>query len=210
MTGTGSRLGARRSLGGLMLLAVITVAGCDELAPRDGAAPMAGEAPAAAEAVDVEAPEVFRTSEPGLWDGRPSLGGTWVAHPDARDPERVRIVNRENGQEVIGALFRRERDLPGPALQVSSDAAEKLGMLPGDPTDLEVVVLRRSEPPAEPAEPAPATDLPAADPSAPDAANVADATAAILRGAATPAPESGAIATTTLDKAPVPVNPLRN
>lgn len=71
---------------------------------------------------DVEAPDVFQANENGLWDGRPSLGGVWVASTDATDPERVIIRNETNGKFVIGALFRRERELPGPKLQVSSDA----------------------------------------------------------------------------------------
>jgi hypothetical protein len=80
---------------------------------------------------DVEAPGVFQVTDMGLWDGRPSLGGVWVAHPDVKDPERVIIRNTANSKFVIGALFRRERDNPGPALQVSSDAANALGMLAG-------------------------------------------------------------------------------
>ena len=94
---------------------------------------------------DIEAPEVFQVSEQGLWDGRPSLGGVWVAHPDVTDPERVIIRNTENGAFVIGALFRSERDNPGPALQVSSDAAEALQMLAGAPAALNVTALRREE-----------------------------------------------------------------
>ncbi len=65
---------------------------------------------------DVEAPEVFQVTDAGLWDGRPSLGGVWVAHSDVDDPERVIIRNEANGNFVIGALFRRERDNPGPRL----------------------------------------------------------------------------------------------
>jgi cell division septation protein DedD len=99
---------------------------------------------------DVEAPEVFRVAEPALWDGRPSLGGVWVAHPGVRDPERVIIRNPGNGRFVIGALFRRERENPGPKLQVSSDAAAALGMLAGAPVTLEVVALRRAEVPEAP------------------------------------------------------------
>ena len=95
--------------------------------------------------VDIERPDIFAINDNGLWDGRPSLGGVWVAHPEVQDPDRVVIRNTEGGQEVVGALFRRERDNPGPLLQVSSDAAEALGMLPGAPTRLEVVVLRRQE-----------------------------------------------------------------
>ena len=94
---------------------------------------------------DVERPDIFEVNDRGLWDGRPSLGGVWVAHPDVQDPERVVIRNIENGREVKGALFRRERDNPGPPLQISSDAAETLGVLPGAPTQLSVVALRREE-----------------------------------------------------------------
>ena len=96
---------------------------------------------------DVEAPEVFQASDQGLWDGRPSLGGVWVAHPDVTEPERVIIRNEENGKFVIGALFRRERDNPGPKLQISSDAAAALGMLAGAPDKLNVTALRRQEVP---------------------------------------------------------------
>lgn len=103
---------------------------------------------------DVEAPEIFNAKEAGLWDGRPSLGGVWVAHPDVKEPERAIIRNTANGQYVIGALFRKERDTPGPRLQVSSDAAAALGMLAGAPSNLDVVALRREE--------APAPDLPLA------------------------------------------------
>jgi cell division septation protein DedD len=87
---------------------------------------------------DIEAPEIFEATEAGLWDGRPSLGGVWVAHPEVPDPERVIIRNESNGEFVIGALFRREREAPGPRLQVSSDAAAALGMLAGAPTNLNV------------------------------------------------------------------------
>lgn len=94
---------------------------------------------------DVEAPEVFEVTQQGLWDGRPSLGGVWVAYPDVAEPERVIIRNQETGAFVIGALFRRERENPGPALQVSSDAAAALGMLAGAPATLNVTALRREE-----------------------------------------------------------------
>lgn len=121
---------------------------------------------------DVEAPEVFQTTEAGLWDGRPSLGGIWVAHPDVSQPERVVIRNTSNNKSVTGALFRRERNLPGPALQVSSAAAKELGMLAGAPTKVSVVALRREkieEPSSE--------DTPEAEESA------AETTAAVADGA---------------------------
>ena len=96
---------------------------------------------------DVEAPNVFQTTDKALWDGRPSLGGVWVATPDAKDPERVIIRNPGNGKFVIGALFRREADNPGPKLQISSDAADALGMLAGEPATINVTALRREETP---------------------------------------------------------------
>lgn len=99
---------------------------------------------------DVEAPEVFQVTGKGLWDGRPSLGGVWVAHPTATDPERVIIRNMSNGKFVVGALFRRERDNPGPRLQVSSDAAAELGLLAGAPTEMSVTALRKEKIPEPP------------------------------------------------------------
>ncbi len=111
---------------------------------------------------DVEAPEVFQVTEAGLWDGRPSLGGVWVAHPDVKDPERVIIRNSANGKFVIGALFRRERAIPGPRIQASSDAAAALGMLAGAPVELNVTALRRETVEPEPAPEADAPDAPEA------------------------------------------------
>lgn len=105
---------------------------------------------------DVEAPEVFQVSDRGLWDGRPSLGGVWVAHPTATDPERVMIRNPTTGASVIGALFRRERDNPGPRFQISSEAADALGILAGAPTDIDVTALRLQRVELE-IEPAPGT-----------------------------------------------------
>jgi predicted HNH restriction endonuclease len=142
---------------------------------------------------EVEAPEVFQVTDSGLWDGRPSLGGIWVASPDVTDPERVVIVNPATGKSVNGALFRRERDNPGPPLQVSSDAAEALGMLAGQPTSLRVTALRK---PAE-AVPAPdtaATAVAAATPT--DAAT--EAAAADSASGDTAAAETAALAAAAL------------
>lgn len=112
---------------------------------------------------DVEAPEIFNKSDKALWDGRPSLGGVWVAHTSVKDPERVLIVNPANGKSVVGALFRREIDNPGPPLQLSSDAAEALGLLAGQPATIKVTALKR----VEVAAPAPEAAPIAADAAAP-------------------------------------------
>jgi len=133
----------------LMLGAALALAGCQEGTPlfkkkETDAAPPAATTTRLVER-DVEAPEVFQVTENGLWDGRPSLGGVWVAYPGVTDPERVIIRNEANGKFVIGALFRRERENPGPKLQVSSDAAAALGLVAGQPTPLNVTALRREE-----------------------------------------------------------------
>jgi cell division septation protein DedD len=138
-----------RTLVGIAALSL--VAGCMEgmnpLAKKEDSAIAASPGQTATRSVerDVEAPDVFQASEKGLWDGRPSLGGVWVAHPDVKEPERVIIRNESNGSFVIGALFRRERTNPGPRIEVSSDAAEALGMLAGAPVDITVTALRREE-----------------------------------------------------------------
>jgi cell division protein FtsN len=111
---------------------------------------------------DVKAPEIFSRTDKALWDGRPSLGGVWVAHASVKDPQRVVMRNPENGREVTGALFRREIDNPGPSLQLSSDAAEALGLLAGQPATIEVVALKRVEAPPAPAPQATATAAAAA------------------------------------------------
>lgn len=135
-------------------------AGCvDATGGRAIFAPAAGAKASAG--ADVEAPEVFQVTDTALWDGRPSLGGIWVASPDAVDPERVLMENTATGATVEGALFRRERDNPGPALQISSDAAEALGLLAGQPAEVRVTALRTADP-----EPALVEDTAPVDPAA--------------------------------------------
>lgn len=141
-----------------LTLSLAVLAGCEEgegfspFAPKDKTetSETEGQSTKLVER-DVEAPEVFQVTEAGLWDGRPSLGGVWVAHPDVGEPERVIIRNTSNNKFVIGALFRREREIPGPRIQASSDAAAALGMLAGAPVELNVTALRREEVKPEPA-----------------------------------------------------------
>lgn len=199
-----------------ILVMVAGLAACDE----NGEFRIAGPDPAGQEGVaaaapggqvverDVEAPEVFEAAESGLWDGRPSLGGVWVAHPDVREPERVLIRNAANGSEVIGALFRRERENPGPRIQVSSDAAAELGMLAGQPAELTVVALRREQVEVAPppsADAATAETLAAGEISAEPLDPIAAAAAAIDEAEAGAAPavaaapaQSGATATASV------------
>ncbi|MFY9241007.1 MAG: SPOR domain-containing protein [Roseovarius sp.] len=140
--------------------AMMALAGCQGLEGAfqtrpDGQANLADTSSTRLVERDVEAPDVFQKTDMGLWDGRPSLGGVWVAHPDVTEPERVIIRNTANSKFVIGALFKRERSTPGPAFQISSDAAAALGMLAGAPGQLNVTALRREAAPEPAGEPAP-------------------------------------------------------
>lgn len=130
---------------GLGLVFCVGLSGCTEgVNPTDNGNRAANRGGQVTER-DVQDPTVFSKRENGLWDGRPSLGGVWVAHPDATTPERVIIRNTETGRDTVGALFRRERMNPGPAFQISGEAANVLGVLPGAPTMIEVVALRTEE-----------------------------------------------------------------
>ena len=91
---------------------------------------------------DIEAPEVFQLTGLGVWDGRPSLGGVWVAHTSARSAERVIIRNVKSEKFVIGSLFHRDDVKDAPLFQISADAAQALGVLTGQPIKLEVTALR--------------------------------------------------------------------
>lgn len=188
-------------------LAIALLSGCDGTGKFSFPTP--GQQPAETAALrgnavarDVESPEVFSAREDGLWDGRPSLGGVWVAHPDVDDPERVIIRNEANGQSVVGALFRRERESPGPKLQISSDAAQSLGILAGDPTALNVTALRREDV----ADTSAAADLGAVE-AAPGVTEaplepIISAEAAI--DAVPPAPAAAPTPAPTLEPAPAP------
>ena len=176
-----------RTLAGLAAVSVV-VSGCE---PAAGGKPLfenlfsgnddgatSTDTPAATsggtvEKQEVEAPEIFEITDQGLWDGRPSLGGTWIAHPDVQDPQRVIIRDLDSGNSINGALFRRERENPGPAFQLSSDAATELGMLAGAPSNLKVTALKTVEV-AQPALPLPtgadAVDAGTALPAEPEVA----------------------------------------
>jgi SPOR domain len=177
--------------------------GCVEGGGTGGAADGSGIAAAPAKkkagSADVEAPEVFEATDSALWDGRPSLGGIWVASPEVTSPERVLMFNPATGKSVTGALFRRERDNPGPRLQLSSDAAEALGILAGQPTEIRVTALRKEE--VE--EPAPVEDTAPVDEATavaaleseaeidPDATTVEAGEAAAIASAALDAVDAG-------------------
>lgn len=134
----------------IFLITAFGLAGCEDglnvqnSEPESSTLATAPDAPRSG-VQDVERPDIFSASEMALWDGRPSLGGIWVAHPDVKEPERAILINVSTGQRTAGALFRRERENPGPRIQMSSDAAAALNILAGQPTEVSVVVVRQEE-----------------------------------------------------------------
>lgn len=210
----------------LILGGALALAGCDDanlpgfLASGGTKSPAANTSSRAVER-DVEAPEIFQVTDGGLWDGRPSLGGVWVAHPDVKDPERVIIRNESNSKFVIGVVYRPERATPGPKFQVSSDAADALGMLAGQPATLNVTALKREEQP-EPAsvEEAPADDgQPATELAAAPAVEastldpIAAASEALDRADEGPAMSAAAVAAPSAARpaaAPAPTSPPKS
>lgn len=150
----------KRVSGALAAGVILALSGC-VLGGSDGgdtSGTTVAPASAAAQGKEVETPEAFSLTDAALWDGRPSLGGIWVAHAAVKDPERVVIRNLDNGKTITGALFRRERDFPGPSIQMSSDAAAALGVLAGQPAKVSIVALRKPEPAPAPT-PEPTADL---------------------------------------------------
>ena len=117
-------------------------------------------------------------SAEGVWDGRPSLGGVWVAHASAKSAERVIIRDVKSGEFVIGALFRRDPVKSGPSIQISAAAAQGLGAMPGQPVKLDVTALRahRAVPKRANGSEAPAKDVVA---TATDALNEVEATTSL-------------------------------
>jgi rare lipoprotein A len=161
---TGFRTLTRHTMLTVSVIALLVA--CDEIGTTGGTESAPPE---------MRATSVFQKTDVALWDGRPSLGGAWIAHADATTPERVEIRNNKTGKVMTAALFRRERDFPGPSFQLSSDAAAQLGIPAGIPTEVTVTALRRVEMvKPEPAPAATGTTAPAAD-----AAIVATAGAAI-------------------------------
>ena len=112
--------------------------------PRSGNVPVARPILQAATRPDSIEPSlrpdrrVFRATGLALWDGSQTLPGVWIAHPTTEIARRVRITNEETGTQVDAAMFRRDPNLSGPQLIVSSEAAELLALTPGHGTPITV------------------------------------------------------------------------
>ena len=98
-------------------------------------------------------PGAFHVADIALWDGARTLAGIWIAHPMAQTARRVRVTNAKTGTRVDAAMFRRDPNLSGPRVVISSEAAERLGLTPGHGTPITIEGLAyriETEAPADP------------------------------------------------------------
>ena len=157
---------------------------------------------------EVPAPEIFSLSDRAVWDGRPTLGGVWVAHENSRIPTRATITNTANGKSTTGALWSKSKGIPGPAFTISSDMANALGMKAGVPVTIKVVALTKEvvqAPPTPEAEPAEATSEPTKSAETePSAEEVEEKPKRGFRlfGKRKDTPETPEVATTEIEEAP--------
>jgi cell division septation protein DedD len=100
---------------------------------------------------------VFFAEAATLWDGLPSMGGAWIAHPAANPGLMVEALNLETERSLRAPALRLAERAGHPPIQLSAEAALALGMSPGRLARVRLTGLR--EAPA----PAPATEIAAAD-----------------------------------------------
>ena len=138
-------------LNGVLLVSTMALVACggtpDVQTPAEAdQVPALQDDPAIVDTVterEVLRPDLYADTAMAIWDGRPSIGGIWVANPNVNQAERVRIRNTATGVTTTGALFAREASIPGPPFLMSGEAATLLGAEPGVPVQLEVTAVRR-------------------------------------------------------------------
>lgn len=143
-------LGLHRGL--LAIGALAIVAGCQpngQLSALSGVGATAeGRFSSIRETVDsidpelVRAPELFKASGVAKWNGLRTARGIWVAHPRARSPRQVRIVNTETGATIDGTAYRARGRDDGDIVTLSSEAARALGVVKGKETTVALFGLR--------------------------------------------------------------------
>jgi hypothetical protein len=111
---------------------------------RSPAQPAALQWPPAAadEAPMLRDPSLFQAEARTLWDGLPSMGGAWVAHPAAGAAMMVEATNLDTGRSLRLPMLRISERAGRPPIQMSADAALRLGMAPGRLTPVRLIGLR--------------------------------------------------------------------
>jgi cell division septation protein DedD len=86
-------------------------------------------------------PDAFHAVGMALWDGTRTMHGIWISHPDVGIARQVRLTIDETGAQADAAMFRRDSNLSGSHIFISSEAAKALGITPGQATPITIVGL---------------------------------------------------------------------
>ncbi|MEL7464088.1 MAG: DUF6778 family protein [Pseudomonadota bacterium] len=78
---------------------------------------------------------------PAYWDGDETTGGVWVALPYVPAYRRAVVTNPVNGRTVEANLFWRDPQSGGGSTLLSSQAAQQLGVAPGQVANLGVKII---------------------------------------------------------------------
>ncbi len=101
--------------------------------------------PTAAKTTLEEKPEILDISTSVFWDGKQTLGGNWISHPDVDSPERVLIRNIANGKSIVGAIFQQSKKIKSGSAQISSDAAKSLKIDKNEQTKVQIIAIKKTK-----------------------------------------------------------------
>lgn len=125
----------RRAVTSVLAAAALAACGMEPVVPvptvEEAARPQPGEQ---------MVPDALRLTGTAVWDGRPTLGGLWIARPDV-ESRRVLIETRE-GSAAAMLLPNMSRDH---RFQLSSDLAGILGVGAGKTVAVRVTALMRPD-----------------------------------------------------------------
>ncbi|WP_313534159.1 SPOR domain-containing protein [Haematobacter sp.] len=121
----------RHAVAGVLAAMMLATCGMEPVVP----APTLEEQ-ARPRAEERSAPDVLRLSGSAVWDGRPTLGGLWIARPGV-ESRRV-LVEGRNGSAAATLLPNMSRDQ---RFQLSSDLAGVLGVSAGQGIAVRVTAL---------------------------------------------------------------------
>ena len=123
----------------LVLIFVSTFVACSPLANKSTSIPTANNTTLE------EMPEILDISTSVSWDGKQTLGGNWISHPDVDSPERVLIKNIANGKSIVGAIFQQSKKTKSGSAQISSDAAKSLKIAKNEQTKVQIIAIKKTK-----------------------------------------------------------------
>ena len=123
----------------LVLIFFSTFVACSPLANKSTSIPTANNTTLE------EMPEILDISTSVFWDGKQTLGGNWISHPDVDSPERVLIKNIANGESIVGAIFQQSKKAKSGSAQISSDAAKSLKIDKNEQTKVQIIAIKKTK-----------------------------------------------------------------